>query len=82
MVKMNEEETQHVGVVRRKKPNHETKDCTKQFNCANCQGNHAAYSRECNIWKTEIMEVKYRRNISFPEAKKNYRRLYGKTNLH
>jgi len=39
--------------------------------CANCVGNHCAYSKECVEWiKQEITRVKYEQNTSFGEAKK------------
>ena len=47
-------------------------ECKNPFNCINCTGEHPAYSRECETWKKEkrITEIKYTRNISFPEARK------------
>lgn len=40
--------------------------------CVNCQGEHAASSKECPKWKTEaaIQKVRSERGISFAEAKK------------
>ncbi|XP_033729681.1 uncharacterized protein LOC117318861 [Pecten maximus] len=40
--------------------------------CINCQGNHAASSRDCPAWKKEreVLRVKYTENISFPEARR------------
>ena len=32
-------------------PDHDSKTCTKDTICANCKGNHCAYSRECPRWK-------------------------------
>ena len=51
--------------------NHTELECKNPFNCINCTGEHPAYSRECEMWKKEkITEIKYTRNISFPEARK------------
>ena len=46
--------------------------CSNRIKCPNCQGNHSADSKDCNIWKQEkeINRVKFTNNISFPEARK------------
>ena len=46
--------------------------CENQPKCANCQGSHAADSRDCIAWKREkeINQIKYTNNISFPEARR------------
>ena len=46
--------------------------CSNPIKCPNCQGNHSADSKDCNIWKQEkeINRVKFTNNISFPEARK------------
>ncbi|CAN7938035.1 unnamed protein product, partial [Ixodes hexagonus] len=40
--------------------------------CVNCQGTHPAYSRSCPLWKREkeILSLKVKENISYPEARK------------
>ena len=47
-------------------------DCLKQIRCANCRQDHPAYIRSCNVYKKEkeILERKYKRNVSFLEARK------------
>ena len=52
--------------------NHQESNCDKELHCANCGEAHSADSKICRIWKKEkeIMQVKYTRNISFPEARK------------
>ena len=51
---------------------HPDSSCTYPIKCANCGGNHAAYSRDCPRWKTEkeIQRIGTERKISFPEARK------------
>ena len=46
--------------------------CSNPIKCPNCQGNHSADSKDCNIWKLEkeINRLKFTNNISFPEARK------------
>ena len=46
--------------------------CSNPIKCPDCQGNHSADSKDCNIWKQEkeINRVKFTNNISFPEARK------------
>ena len=52
--------------------NHAELECKNPFNCINCTGEYPAYSRQCEMWKKEkrITEIKYTRNLSFPEARK------------
>ena len=40
--------------------------------CANCEGEHAASSRDCPAWarEREVLRVKYTRGVSFPEARR------------
>ena len=54
-----------------KHPHHDS-SCTDPIKCANCGGNHTAYSRDCPRWKTEkeIQRIRTERKISFPEARK------------
>lgn len=46
-------------------------DCQLQVHCANCEGDHPAYSRSCVAWKMEkeIINTKFKLNISFREAR-------------
>ena len=46
-------------------------DCPKKTKCLNCQENHTTFLRIGNLYKSEreIMWVKYRRNITFPEVR-------------
>ena len=51
--------------------NHDFHECKSPLKCNNCKGDHAAFSRDCPIWKEEkeILNVKYTKNLSFPEAR-------------
>ena len=51
--------------------NHGYDICTGTLKCINCKGTHAAFARECPVWKEEkeILNIKYSKNISFPEAR-------------
>ncbi|XP_067668321.1 uncharacterized protein [Haliotis asinina] len=52
---------------------HVTEDCeSSSKKCANCNGNHSAFSKDCPTWKKqmEINRIKYTNNVSFAEAKK------------
>ena len=55
-----------------KDPDHVEEDCLKEIRCANCQQEHLAYARSCNVYKKakEILEVKHKRNVSFLEARR------------
>ena len=59
---------------------HPDSSCTYPIKCANCGGNHTAYSRNCPRWKTEkeIQRVRTERKISFPEARKIVEGVTGK----
>ena len=47
-------------------------NCKEPSKCANCNGPHPVFSRNCPTWKTEkeILSVKYKRSITFFEARK------------
>jgi len=51
---------------------HDAKDCSNQLKCANCDGNHAAFSKECPSWQREkkVQQVKAESGVSFVEARK------------
>lgn len=51
---------------------HDDTNCTSPFHCANCNGDHPAYSRTCPVFlkEKEIQRVKYQGEMSFPEARK------------
>ena len=51
---------------------HADKDCSSAHFCVNCKGAHTAFSRDCPVWIKEkrIQEVRIRRGLSFPEARK------------
>lgn len=55
---------------------HNDQDCKNDPHCANCSGDHPAYFRSCPQWKTEkaILTIKFEKNISFPEARKEVER--------
>ncbi|GBN34339.1 hypothetical protein AVEN_130021-1 [Araneus ventricosus] len=51
---------------------HETNVCTSDtFKCRNCSGPHAASSKSCPTWifEKEVIAVKIKSNITFPEAR-------------
>ena len=50
---------------------HEDQDCENEIKCANCDGDHPVYTRNCPKWKTEkeILKRKFQNNISFYEAR-------------
>ncbi|XP_021342791.1 uncharacterized protein LOC110443114 [Mizuhopecten yessoensis] len=48
-------------------------DCDiANLRCVNCEGKHAASSQDCPAWnhEREILQVKFTRNVSFPEARR------------
>ena len=51
---------------------HDSSNCNNKIKCANCGGEHVATSRTCLLWKREkeIVTIKYRESLSFPEARK------------
>jgi hypothetical protein len=54
---------------------HKDTDCSElQPKCANCSGDHPAYSRQCPEWNKQqaIVQIKTERNVSFNEAKHIY----------
>ena len=54
---------------------HKDNDCpAPQPKCANCYGDHPAYSRQCPEWTKQqtIVKIKTERNVSFNEAKQIY----------
>ena len=55
-----------------KEPNRKEEECSKPIRSPNCQQDHPAYTRSCDIYRKEkeIIEVKPKRNVSFLEARK------------
>ena len=53
-----------------KDPDNAEEDCLKETRCANSQQDHPAYARTCTVYQKEIIEVKYKRNVSFLEARR------------
>ena len=53
-------------------PEHQDTGCTTKAKCANCNGNHPAFSKDCPRWITEkeIQRVRTEQKISSPEARK------------
>ena len=47
-------------------------DCQKKLKCVSCGGEHMATSKSCPVWqrKKEIVCVKYRKGLSFQDARK------------
>ena len=66
-----------------KDPDHMEEDSLKEIRCPNCQQDHTAYSKYCNVYKKEkeILEVKYKKNITFLETRKIIV-LHGRKHLH
>ena len=66
------EDVQHVEDVTKKAPDHMNEDCPNKNKGSNCQDRHPNFSRSCNMYRreTKIIEKKYRRNITFLEARK------------
>lgn len=50
---------------------HDGKDCSNTPKCANCNGPHTSFDKECSRWKTEkfIIEYKVVNNVTFKEAR-------------
>ena len=53
---------------------HSEFNCKAEIKCANCGLDHMAYSKECHYWtkEKEILTIKYKENLTFPEARKMY----------
>ena len=53
-------------------PNDANVQCTNPPKCANCSGNHPAYSKDCPRWTIEkqVRQVKATNNMSFVEARR------------
>ncbi|XP_077486525.1 uncharacterized protein LOC144097762 [Amblyomma americanum] len=53
---------------------HKFEDSDASPRCANCEGDHAAYSRSCPAWKKEkeIIIIKTKENVTFKEARQRY----------
>ncbi|KAM7307350.1 hypothetical protein ISCGN_010986 [Ixodes scapularis] len=51
---------------------HPSDNCANPPHCVNCGEPHAAYSRSCKKWEEEkeVIILKVKENISFPEARK------------
>ena len=51
---------------------HEESDCNRKPKCVNCGGDHMSTSRACDFWRREkeIVTVKHKESLSFPEARK------------
>ena len=52
--------------------------CDKPAKCVNCSGDHPANSKQCPQWEKEknILKIKCENNLSFPEARKQYKQYY------
>ena len=51
-----------------------TSTCSNPIKCANCGKDHPAYSNQCEVWlkEKEIIKLKVKNNITYPEARKLY----------
>ena len=54
------------------KEDHDEANCDQPLHCVNCQGSHAAFSKNCPKWleEREVQRLKHTLGISFPEARK------------
>ena len=52
--------------------------CDKPAKCVNGSGDHPANSKQCPQWEKEkkIIKIKCENNLSFPEARKQYKQFY------
>ena len=52
--------------------NDHDENCTRKPKCINCGGEHISTSKACDFWRKEkeIVTIKYKENVSFPEARK------------
>ena len=52
--------------------------CDKPAKCVNCSGDHPANSKQCPQWekKKKILKIKCKNNLSFPDARKQYKQFY------
>ena len=60
------------GKCGNKEPDHTEEECINEVKCANCREDHPVFSKICKTYKKEkeIIEVKYKKNTTFPEARK------------
>ena len=51
---------------------HDESRCINEVKCVNCGEAHPSTSRSCKIWKKEkeVVTIKYKEGLSFPEARK------------
>ena len=51
-----------------------TSTCSNPIKCTNCGKDHPAYSNQCEVWQIEeeIIKLKVKNNITYPEARKLY----------
>ena len=49
-----------------------SENCKGPINCVNCGKDHPAYSNKCEVWlkEKEIVKLKIKNNITYPEARK------------
>ena len=52
--------------------------CDKPAKCVNCSGDYPANSKQCPQLEKEkkILKIKYENNLSFPDARKQYKQFY------
>ena len=60
---------------------HDESRCTNEIKCVNCGEAHPSTSRSCKIWKKEkeVVTIKYKEGLSFPEARKIVEARYNLT---
>ena len=51
---------------------HGEEECSEAAQCRNCKGDHRPTNRQCPVYKkeVEVIKIKVRDNVSFPEARK------------
>ena len=71
----------HCGEVAKSQ---DSANCKNTVKCANCGGDHMATSRTCRVWKREkeIVTIKYRESLLFPETRKIVDSRLNLTNIY
>ncbi|XP_055924437.1 uncharacterized protein LOC129956538 [Argiope bruennichi] len=51
---------------------HDNQQCSAEEKCVNCKGNHSSFSRSCERWilEKQIVSVKFKEDIPYPEARR------------
>ncbi|XP_055944610.1 uncharacterized protein LOC129975572 [Argiope bruennichi] len=51
---------------------HDSQQCSAEEKCVNCKDNHSSFSRSCERWilEKQIVSVKFKEDIPYPEARR------------